>query len=292
MSSQPFQSVHRQRYQCRPQHPTDIVLNQDVVISEEPLNIVLHWQCQTTHKALQKNFMVTMRTPGHDPLLVTGLLLSHDIIQQAKQIQHIANEERNQCDVYLQDSIDIDWHSLTRQFVSHSGCGICGASDIKKLVLTFAMAIDEQAHWLPLSYVLSLPSQLREQQSLFSITGGVHSAGLYCVESCLSVQEDVGRHNAVDKVIGDVLRRDLLTKQLILMLSGRVSFELMQKAVAARVAVVVAIGAPSSLAVAVAKQFNITLIGFVSEHTCNVYHGDFRLIKPSKQVDSDDSKKV
>jgi len=282
MSSKPFQSVNRQRYQCRPQQPIDICLNQDVVISEEPLNIVLHWHCESTQKALQKNFMVTMRTPGQDALLVTGLLLSYDIIQHAKQILEIANEERNQCDVYLREDVAIDWQSLTRQFVSHSGCGICGASDVKKLALTFAMDIDETPQWLPLQRVLSLPSQLREQQSLFSITGGVHSAGLYRTETCLSVQEDVGRHNAVDKVIGDVLRRDLLHKQLILMLSGRVSFELMQKAVAAKIAVVVAIGAPSSLAVAVAKQFNITLIGFASEHTCNVYHGDFRLIKPSK----------
>jgi len=282
MSSKSYQSVNRQRYRLITNQMSEVSLSEDAVIREEPLNIVLHWHCESTQKALQKNFMVTMRTPGQDALLVTGLLLSYGIIHHAKQIIDISNEERNQCDMYLRKDVVIDWQSLTRQFVSHSGCGICGASDVKKLALTFAMDIDETAHWLPLQRVLSLPSQLREQQSLFSITGGVHSAGLYSAETCLSVQEDVGRHNAVDKVIGDVLRRDLLHKQLILMLSGRVSFELMQKAVAAKIAVVVAIGAPSSLAVAVAKQFNITLIGFASEHTCNVYHGDFRLIKPSK----------
>jgi len=279
MSSKPYQSVNRQRYRLVANQTIQISLSEDAVIREEPLNIVLHWICKKTQQHQEKNFMVTMRTPGQDPLLVTGLLLSYAIIQEQAQINKIETEEPNQCDVYLREDIEFDWKSLTRQFVSHSGCGICGASDVKKLALSFAMDIDETAQWLTLDKILSFQSQLREKQSLFSITGGVHSAGLFTLDECLSVHEDVGRHNAVDKVIGDVLSQDLLGKQNILMLSGRVSFELMQKAVAAKIAVVVAIGAPSSLAVAVAKQFNITLIGFVSEHTCNVYHGDFRLIK-------------
>ena len=279
MSSKPYQSINRQRYRLIANQTIEVSVSEDAVIREEPLNIVIHWVCKKTQQNLEKNFMVTMRTPGQDALLVTGLLLSYAIIQHQAQIKTIENEELNQCDVYLREDIEFDWKSLTRQFVSHSGCGICGASDVKKLALSFAMDIDETAQWLSLDKVLSFQSQLREKQSLFSITGGVHSAGLFTLNNCLSVHEDVGRHNAVDKVIGDVLSKDLLSKQNILMLSGRVSFELMQKAVAAKIAVVVAIGAPSSLAVAVAKQFNITLIGFVSEHTCNVYHGDFRLIK-------------
>ncbi|MGJ8582287.1 MAG: formate dehydrogenase accessory sulfurtransferase FdhD, partial [Psychromonas sp.] len=200
------------------------------------------------------------------------------IITDRSHIKKIETEEPNQCDVFLSDHISLDWKSLTRQFVSHSGCGICGANDVKKLAHTFDVHIDQTAQWLPLQQVMTLSSQLREQQSLFSATGGVHSAGIFTLNQCLSVHEDVGRHNAVDKVIGDLVNQDLLGTNNILMLSGRVSFELMQKAVAAKIAVVVAIGAPSSLAVSVAKQFNITLIGFVSEHTCNVYHGDFRLI--------------
>jgi len=279
MSSKSYQSVNRQRYRLTTNQMIEVSLSEDAVIREEPLNIVLHWVCKKTHQKLEKNFMVTMRTPGQDALLVTGLLLSYAIIQHQAQIEAIANEELNQCDVYLREGVEFDWKSLKRQFVSHSGCGICGASDVKKLALSFAMDIDETAQWLSLDKVLSFQSQLREKQSLFSITGGVHSAGIFTENECLSVHEDVGRHNAVDKVVGDVLSQDLLGTQNILMLSGRVSFELMQKAVAAKIAVVVAIGAPSSLAVAVAKQFNITLIGFVSDHTCNVYHGDFRLIK-------------
>lgn len=279
MSSKSYQSVNRQRYRLTTNQMIEVSLSEDAVIREEPLNIVLHWVCKKTHQKLEKNFMVTMRTPGQDALLVTGLLLSYAIIQHQAQIEAIANEELNQCDVYLREGVEFDWKFLTRQFVSHSGCGICGASDLKKLALSFAMDIDETAQWLSLDKVLSFQSQLREKQSLFSITGGVHSAGIFTENECLSVHEDVGRHNAVDKVVGDVLSQDLLGTQNILMLSGRVSFELMQKAVAAKIAVVVAIGAPSSLAVAVAKQFNITLIGFVSDLTCNVYHGEFRLIK-------------
>lgn len=278
MSSKSYQYVNRQRYRLMPEGTIDVRLSEDVVISEEPLNIVLHWMCQQTHQVLEKNLMVTMRTPGQDALLVTGLLLSYAIITDRSHIKKIETEEPNQCDVFLSDHISLDWKSLTRQFVSHSGCGICGANDVKKLAHTFDVHIDQTAQWLPLQQVMTLSSQLREQQSLFSATGGVHSAGIFTLNQCLSVHEDVGRHNAVDKVIGDLVNQDLLGTNNILMLSGRVSFELMQKAVAAKIAVVVAIGAPSSLAVSVAKQFNITLIGFVSEHTCNVYHGDFRLI--------------
>jgi len=279
MSTKSYQYVNRQRYRLMPEGDIDVCLSEDVVISEEPLNIVLHWTCKQTQQPLEKTFMVTMRTPGQDSLLVTGLLFSYAIITERSQIKAIKSEEFNQCDVILNDDVELDWSSLTRQFVSHSGCGICGANDVKKLAHTFDLNIDQTPEWLPIQKVLTFSSQLREQQTLFSATGGVHSAGVFTLNECLAVNEDVGRHNAVDKVIGELVTKDLLSKQNILMLSGRVSFELMQKAVAAKMAVVVAIGAPSSLAVAVAKQFNITLIGFVRDHTCNVYHGDFRLKK-------------
>ncbi|WP_372880456.1 formate dehydrogenase accessory sulfurtransferase FdhD [Psychromonas sp.] len=278
MDEQPCQHVNRQRYRLSADGILDTRLSEDMVISEEPLNIVLHWTCQKTQQQLEKTFMVTMRTPGEDAFLVTGLLLSYAIISHAEQIQSIISSEHNQCDITLHRSVIFDWKTLTRQFVSHSGCGICGTNDIKKLARTFNVEIDDKPHWLPLSSVLALPKQLRQQQSLFSATGSVHSAGIFALQGCLSIKEDVGRHNAVDKVIGEILTENICSDQHILMLSGRISFELMQKAVAAKIPVVVAIGAPSSLAIAVAKQFNITLLGFVSENSCNVYHGGFRLI--------------
>ena len=279
MGAEPYQTINRQRYQLRTEETIDICLSEDFVISEEPLNIVLHWTNQQTGDDLEKTFMVTMRTPGEDAFLVTGLLLSYGIITHAKQIESITTNEFNQCDITLAKSVVLDWKSLTRQFVSHSGCGICGANNVKKLANTFNVNIDEAPNWLSFETLMTFPDKLRQQQSLFSATGGVHSAGIFNLEKCLSVHEDVGRHNAVDKVVGDVLGRGEIGKQNILMLSGRISFELMQKAVAAKIPVVVAIGAPSSLAIEVAKQFNITLIGFVSHRTCNVYHGSFRLIK-------------
>jgi len=279
MGAEPSQVINRQRYQLVTEGKVDAWLSEDVVISEEPLNIVLHWTDQKTGEALEKTFMVTMRTPGKDEFLVTGLLLSYAIISHAAQIESITTSEFNQCDITLSQSVVLDWKSLTRQFVSHSGCGICGANNVKKLANTFNVRIDETAHWLPFETLLTFPDKLRQQQSLFSTTGGVHSAGIFNLNKCLSVHEDVGRHNAVDKVVGDVLGRGEIGKKNILMLSGRISFELMQKAVAAKIPVVVAIGAPSSLAIEVAKQFNITLIGFVSNRTCNVYHGNFRLSK-------------
>jgi len=279
MGAEPCQIINRQRYQLVTEGVIDVRLSEDIVISEEPLNIVLHWTDQQTGEDLEKTFMVTMRTPGEDPFLVTGLLLSYAIISRAEQIESISSNEFNQCDITLVKSVVLDWKSLTRQFVSHSGCGICGANNVKKLANTFNVNIDETANWLPLNTLMTFPDELRQQQSLFSTTGGVHSAGIFNLEKCLSVHEDVGRHNAVDKVVGDVLGRGEIGKRNILMLSGRISFELMQKAVAAKIPVVVAIGAPSSLAIEVAKQFNITLIGFVSQRTCNVYHGSFRLIQ-------------
>ena len=279
MSTKPYQTVNRQRYRLAEGGSFEMHLSQDLVISEEPLNIVLHWTCQETGELLEKTLMVTMRTPGDDASLVTGLLLSHAIIEHADQIQSIISSELNQCDITLATSVVLDWEALTRHFISHSGCGICGTSNVKKLAHTFNVTIDETPQWVPVSALLTFSAQLRQQQSLFSLTGGVHSAGIFSLQACLSVKEDVGRHNAVDKVIGDLLTQSKLANQSILMLSGRISFELMQKAVAAKIPVVVAIGAPSNLAIAVAKQFNITLIGFVSEHTFNVYHGDFRLQK-------------
>jgi len=279
MSTKPYQTVNRQRYRLAEGGSFEMHLSQDLVISEEPLNIVLHWTCQETGELLEKTLMVTMRTPGDDASLVTGLLLSHAIIEHADQIQSIISSELNQCDITLATSVVLDWEALTRHFISHSGCGICGTSNVKKLAHTFNVTIDETPQWVPVSALLTFSTQLRQQQSLFSLTGGVHSAGIFSLQACLSVKEDVGRHNAVDKVIGDLLTQSKLANQSILMLSGRISFELMQKAVAAKIPVVVAIGAPSNLAIAVAKQFNITLIGFVSEHTFNVYHGDFRLQK-------------
>jgi FdhD protein len=279
MSTKPYQTVNRQRYRLAEGGYFEMHLSQDLVISEEPLNIVLHWTCQQSGEQLEQTLMVTMRTPGDDASLVTGLLLSHAVIEHVDQIQSIMSSELNQCDITLATSVVLDWEALTRHFISHSGCGICGTSNVKKLAHTFNVTIDETPQWLPVSALITFSTQLRQHQSLFSLTGGVHSAGIFSLQACLSVKEDVGRHNAVDKVVGDLLAKNKLDNQSILMLSGRISFELMQKAVAAKIPVVVAIGAPSSLAIAVAKQFNITLIGFVSEHAFNVYHGDFRLQK-------------
>jgi len=279
MSSLPYRYVNRQRYRLTTEGNVEKQLAEDIVISEEPLNIVLHWTCHQTNEVLEKTLMVTMRTPGEDDCLVAGLLLSLAVVDNILQIKSMTTTEPNQCDVFLADNVLLDWDTLTRHFISHSGCGICGTNNVKKLAHTFDVCIDETQHWLPISTLLTFPALLQAQQSLFAVTGGVHSAGLFTLQTGLSVKEDVGRHNAVDKVIGDLMMRGEFHSQSILMLSGRISFELMQKAVAAKIPVVIAIGAPSSLAIAVAKQFNITLIGFAKEQTCNIYHGDFRLQK-------------
>lgn len=273
------QKVYRLLHQLPQQAAT---LSSDDVIVEEPLLIILHWYDQQAGLSKQRDLSVTMRTPGQDVLLTLGFLYAQSLIVGLTDIEDISFvDERqvltNQIEVKLAAGIVPNWSQLERYGVSHSSCGICGASSLKILALQQDQNIDDSSGWLSRKTIIGLPDLLQARQELFAVTGAVHGAGYFSMNQMQSVHEDVGRHNALDKVIGEVLFKQLWRQQSVLVLSGRISFELVQKAVIANIPVIVAVGAPSSLAISAAKQFNLTLIGFTRAGRFNVYHGDWRL---------------
>ena len=227
-----------------------------------------------------------MRTPGHDEDLAMGFLFTESIIHSAEDVKSIdvvgetdqESGSKNIVRVSIKPSIEIDSDMLTRHFYTTSSCGVCGKASIEAIYNKGCQAIKSKFS-IRRSALIALPAKLREQQIIFGKTGGLHAAALFNTHGeIILVREDVGRHNAVDKIIGAMLRRKkLLANEMGIIVSGRTSFELMQKAVMASIPVVIAVGAPSSLAIAVAQQFDITLIGFTKNKQFNVYHGDYRI---------------
>jgi len=237
----------------------------DEVATEEPLEI----------RVDTRPVSVTMRTPGHDEELAAGFLLTEGLITSQRDISRIAPQSRNNMgnvlDVFLALGKALDFARLTRHVFASSSCGLCGKATIAAVHQHFKPV---KSSWtVSAKTLLSLPEKLHVAQETFSRTGGLHAAAVFTREGELVVlREDVGRHNAVDKVLGHGLLGGLLPfDRHILMVSGRASFEILQKALAARIAVVAAISAPSSLAVRFAKKSRQTLAGFVLGERMNVY---------------------
>jgi FdhD protein len=256
---------------------------EDVLAAEEPLEIRLIWQELET--AVRKNIAVTMRTPGDDFDLATGFLHGEGIIRgrdDVVDVSHCTDEEEEQAlnivNVTLRPGLDFDDSRLDRNFYTSSSCGVCGKAALDAIEVQGCTVLPSGFE-VATDVISALPHELRAAQAVFDRTGGLHAAGLFDGEgSLISVREDVGRHNAVDKVIGhQVLTGRTPLEQRVLMLSGRASFELLQKAVVARVPVVAAVGAPSSLAVQLADAFNVTLLGFVRDDGFNIYSGSERI---------------
>lgn len=237
----------------------------DLLAVEEPLEI----------RVRGRAISVTMRTPGHDDELAAGFLLTEGVIAGAADILVMEPCARNEFDnvinVTLAPDVHVDFESLTRHVFAGSSCGLCGKATID--AITRRLPAARPGPVVAATIILKLPEQLRAAQETFAHTGGLHAAGLCSAEGeLLIVREDIGRHNAVDKVIG----RALLDQQLpldkhILLVSGRASFEIMQKALAAGIAIVAAVSAPSSLAVDFAQDSKQTLIGFLRDGRMNVY---------------------
>jgi FdhD protein len=271
---------------------------------EEPLEIQLIYGPQRERKT--KSISVTMRTPGHDFELAAGFLLTEGVIRDVEDIsdmRYVAGKStadidrpaqdsiapyrpyRNTIAVELDPRISVSLTSLERNFYTTSSCGICGKAS---LLAIRSVCPPRVANEFAIDPVLlyRFPERLRSAQSVFDRTGGLHAAALFDAEgSLLSVREDVGRHNAVDKLIGGALLADRIPlRDRLLMLSGRASFELLQKAVMAGIPMVASVGAPSSLAVQVAREFDITLVGFLRESHFNVYHGAGRLSGYSRET--------
>ncbi len=249
----------------------------DVVAIEEPLQITLLWQDQA------EVFTITMRTPGHDRDLALGLLFSERQIASIDDIAEIRYEHNqhgvmnNHLEVRYQPGKAPDLSDLQRRLISQSSCGVCGKTSLKSLSLSASNNISSKPGWLEKALVCALPDKLKHAQPLFAATGATHGAGLFDQNyNLIACFEDVGRHNALDKLIGATLTNPLANHEVILVVSGRVSFELVQKAIVAGYPVIIAVGAPSSLAIAAAKQFDLTLAGFTRANQLNIYCGVWR----------------
>jgi len=251
----------------------------DAVAVEEPLEIRLSVEGFTLRVA------TTMRTPGNDKELALGFLWSEGIIREIESIQSVKRStdpwlevSENVIVVELSAGTQLDWSRLNRRTDVQSSCGICGRQSLQSLK-NFQISQPRGTSWpedLSLGIFLE---QLSSSQNIFQRTGGVHASGLFDYDgNLICLREDVGRHNALDKVVGWSLDKQFVpAKDTILLVSGRISFELVQKALLAGIPNLVGIGAPSSLAIELAKEFDLTLLGFLRENSVNVYSGDWRI---------------
>lgn len=257
----------------------------DLLAAEEPMEIRLLWEADG--QSHRKSISITMRTPGDDFELAMGFLHGEGIIHTREDVLDVsycldeAEDQRlNVVTVTLRTGLTLDLERLDRHFYTTSSCGVCGKAALDALDLHGYQVLPPgpQVH---ADVIRSLPETLRREQAVFRSTGGLHASGLFDLEGrLLDLREDVGRHNALDKLVGHQLlqNQESLAGRMVL-LSGRASFELLQKALVARVPIVGAVGAPSSLAVQVADSFNVTLLGFVRSDSFNIYSGKERVIR-------------
>lgn len=254
--------------------------SEDTLAIEEPLEIRLHIKGQS------KSISITMRTPGNDFELAAGFLFTEGIIKSKDQIQSIEylktwnpDQENNIVLVRPAEGVDIDFQKLERHFYTSSSCGVCGKASIDAVKATGLKRIESEAFFFSPEMIHRLPNTLRESQNIFDQTGGLHAAALFDNQGkLLSLCEDVGRHNAVDKLIGKALiDQQIPLRQRLIMVSGRVSFELVQKAAMAEIPILAAVGAPSSLAISLAEEVGMSIIGFVRDQRFNIYCNEQRI---------------
>ena len=264
------------------------VLNEfdDQISIEEPLEIILKYKDKKTW--VEKTISITMRTPGHDEDLVRGFLFNERVVEQ---IDHIDNIElvgdpvgqyklKNKAVATINNSENIDIDKIKRNFLTNSSCGVCGKTSLDSLEIIKKDKILRSVPKINHEIIMKSPLMLRQNQSEFVKTGGIHASGLFDKKgNVIALREDVGRHNALDKLIGLVLKENLLdNNSQFLTCSGRLNFDLVQKALMANIGVLVGVGAPTSLAVDLAKKFNMTLVGFVKDKSFNIYSNNERII--------------
>ena len=251
----------------------------DVVATEEPLEIRLSY-AQPDGRRAQKSISITMRTPGSDEELAAGFLLTEGIIAGRAELDAIgpcgppaANGLINVVRVDLAPGVEVDLARLERHFYTSSSCGVCGKASLEAVAVQGRYELRGNALRISADNLGALPERLRGMQSVFDRTGGLHASGLFdAAGQVRASREDVGRHNALDKLIGRALLKDELPlSDCGVVVSGRASFELMQKAMMAGIPILAAVGAPSSLAVEFAEEFGMTLVGFLQANRFNVY---------------------
>lgn len=256
----------------------------DELIVEQPIALFINVYASTGESLFGQVYWITLRTPGEDKYLFIGYLLSQGIIRSEDDIKAISSETNDQGNTNTWE-VTLKHECLARLVAdnkAHSAsasCGLCGSTSIKALELNNPPAMAINLHWLKPEKVFALARQLTEHQNLFKLTGGVHGAAL-CDRNgtVLKVFEDIGRHNALDKLLGfRFLRKEMQSVQQIVVMSSRASFDILQKIVMSGIEVLITIGAPSDLAVKTAQRFDVTLIGFVKKSSFNIYHDPARL---------------
>ena len=258
----------------------------DLISVEEPLEISLKYKDQ--NEWLINSLIITMRTPGQDEDLVRGFLYNEQIIQNLNEIDNIESfgdkvgkyNIQNKILITLNNSKNINISKIKRDFMSNSSCGVCGKSSLDALEIIKKEKTLSSDPKLTKEIIIQSPAILKSNQSEFSKTGGIHASGLFSSDGKLiSLREDVGRHNALDKMIGNALNKDQIDhKNQFITCSGRLNFELVQKVLMTNIGLMIGVGAPTSLALDLANRFDMTLIGFVKEDSFNIYTNNQKVI--------------
>ena len=259
---------------------------EDLISIEEPLEISLKYKEKDNW--LTKSLSITMRTPGHDEDLVRGFLFNEQIIQSIEDIKSIESfgdnvgqyKIQNKIIVTINNSKNIDISKIKRDFLTNSSCGVCGKSSLDALEIIKKEKTPRTQPKLIKDIIIQSPSVLRQNQSEFAKTGGIHASGLFSsTGKLISLREDVGRHNALDKMIGDSLLNNYFKpNEQFITCSGRLNFELVQKVLMTNIGLMIGVGAPTSLAIDLANRFDMTLVGFVKEDSFNIYTNNQKVI--------------
>jgi FdhD protein len=258
----------------------------DLVATEEPFEIRVGYSRRDGSRA-EEPVSVTMRTPGHDENLAVGFLFTEGIIRAGSDVQSVTARSQgadglvNVVRVELAPGVTVDFKRLERNFYMTSSCGVCGKASIDAVAVQGQYDVGAVDFQMTGEALGRLPAALKSQQAVFEQTGGLHASGLFdATGTIVALREDVGRHNALDKLVGHaLLRGDVPLRRNGVIVSGRASFELMQKSKMAGIPLVAAVGAPSSLAVELAREFGITLVGFLKSDRFNVYSRPDRILQ-------------
>ena len=258
----------------------------DFISIEEPLEISIRYKKHD--KWIRNSLSITMRTPGHDEDLVRGFLFNEQIIQGLNDIETIESfgekvgqyNIQNKILVTLNNSKNVNISKIKRDFLTNSSCGVCGKSSLDTLEILKKEKTSKSNPKLSKEVLINSPSMLRENQSEFAKTGGIHASGLFSSNgNLISLREDVGRHNALDKLIGNsLISKNLQPNDQFITCSGRLNFELVQKVLMTNIGLMIGVGAPTSLAIDLANKFDMTLVGFVKEDSFNIYTNKQKVI--------------
>ena len=270
--------IHRVEY-------STVTSASDCIAIEEPLEIIIRYF--SNKEWIEEPLMVTMRTPGDDDSLVSGILFSEGVINNKSAIESIAPRGINKGLYDVDNSLlvtlgkgnQLDLKNLQRHFMVNSSCGVCGKGTLNAIEIAYEPKIEKSMPIVSVDLITKLPDILRARQEQFANTGGVHASGLVSAGGeLLHLAEDVGRHNAPDKLIGHVRSNNMLNpSEQFVMCSGRLGFDIIQKALMAGIGMIAGIGAPTSLALDLARKFDITLIGFIKKNKYNIYNGAWRI---------------